>query len=119
MSRTNCVNCGAAKDINEIKCPHCGTTYLDLTMIDFTSDAPVVCKFVLPVYGKKAVLSMLAKPKLEEMTVHTNFEDVIHNGTKLCKHTLPSEDSLGLSFSPIMRPDKPLMELEVQKKEPE
>ena len=119
MSRTNCVNCGAAKDINEIKCPHCGTTYLDLTMIDFTSEAPVVCKFVLPAYGKKAVLSMLAKPKLEEMTVQTNIEDVMHNGTILCSRTISSEVSLGLSFSPIMRPDKPLMELEVHKKEQE
>ena len=26
MSKTNCVNCGAAKDIDEIKCPFCGTS---------------------------------------------------------------------------------------------
>ena len=48
MSKTNCVNCGAAKDTSEIKCPFCGTTYLDLTAIDFASGDPVVCEFVLP-----------------------------------------------------------------------
>ena len=52
MSKTNCINCGAAKDTNEIKCPFCGTTYLDFTAIDFTKHEPVVCQFVLPFSGK-------------------------------------------------------------------
>ena len=29
MSKTNCINCGAAKEVEEIKCPFCGTVYLD------------------------------------------------------------------------------------------
>ena len=65
MSKTNCVNCGAAKDIDALRCPFCGTTYLDLTAIDFESGKPVVCQFVLP-YSDRSVVSMVAIPVLEE-----------------------------------------------------
>lgn len=67
MSKTNCINCGAAKDINELKCPFCGTTYLDLTAIDFSSHAPVVCQFVMPYTQERVVLSMLAVPSLNKI----------------------------------------------------
>lgn len=68
MSKTNCINCGAAKDTSEIKCPFCGTTYLDLTAIDFSSGDPVVCQFVLPNNIRigdsdgRVIMSMLAVP---------------------------------------------------------
>ena len=42
--RTNCVNCGAAIDIDEQKCPFCGTSYFDLTDIDFTASDPVAVR---------------------------------------------------------------------------
>lgn len=66
MSKTNCVNCGAAKDTSEIRCPFCGTTYLDFTAIDFSKNDPVVCEFVLP-HTDRNVLSMLAIPVLGEI----------------------------------------------------
>ena len=66
MSKTNCVNCGAAKDTSEIKCPFCGTTYLDLTAIDFTSRDPVVCQFVMPHSKGKVIMSMLARPEMRK-----------------------------------------------------
>lgn len=31
--KTNCPNCGAAVDINELKCPFCGTPYFDISYI--------------------------------------------------------------------------------------
>lgn len=68
MSRTNCVNCGAAIDTDEIKCPFCGTTYLDMTAIDFNTDKPVVCKFLLP-GTDRYVLSMLALPMLDDIVM--------------------------------------------------
>ena len=82
MSKTNCINCGAAKDTSEIKCPFCGTTYLDLTAIDFASDDPVVCQFVLPNNIRlgdsdgRVIMSMLAVPKLENISMTANTVDV-------------------------------------------
>ena len=32
--KTNCPNCGAVYEADNIKCPYCGTTYIDLTAID-------------------------------------------------------------------------------------
>lgn len=67
MSKTNCINCGAAKDTSEIKRPFCGTTYLDLTAIDFTSRDPVVCQFVMPHSKGKVIMSMLARPEMRKI----------------------------------------------------
>ena len=41
MSKTNCVSCGAAKEVSDLQCPFCGTKYADLTMINFMSDEPI------------------------------------------------------------------------------
>lgn len=92
MSKTNCINCGSAKDINDIKCPFCGTTYLDFTAIDFGSDQPVVCEFLMPQNfhdknGGRFKMSMLAVPRLEEIVAETGCE--IH---------------IGVSFTPVCRP---------------
>lgn len=37
MSKTNCINCGAAKEVSDILCPFCGTKYADLTTFDIMS----------------------------------------------------------------------------------
>ena len=41
MSKTNCVNCGSAKDVTEIVCPFCGTKYADLSTIELFSGEPL------------------------------------------------------------------------------
>ena len=110
MSRTNCINCGAAKDTEEIKCPFCGTTYLDLTAIDFDSGDPVVCEFVLPSMfrasgsNKRMVMSMLAIPQLDEITATANTVDVTggcggHRLSMLSGYDV----NIGVSFVPISR----------------
>ena len=38
MSKTNCVNCGAAKEVSDLQCPFCGTKYADLTTLDLFHD---------------------------------------------------------------------------------
>ena len=112
MSKTNCINCGAAKDIDEIKCPFCGTTYLDLTAIDFDSGKPVVCQFILPgnfkdENGNKLIMSMLAIPRLDEIVQTANTVDV-YGG--ICGHRISSfvdswDINVGVSFKPVIRPD--------------
>ena len=97
MSKTNCVNCGAAKDIDAIKCPFCGTTYLDLTAIDFSSNAPVVCDFVLP--GSRDVLQMVAIPRLESARAWQ--ETAMYVGNRFIASEWNAE--FGVTFTPIPR----------------
>ena len=40
MKGRNCPNCGSPYEVNQYKCPYCGTLYLDLTMIDFDNKTP-------------------------------------------------------------------------------
>lgn len=104
MSKTNCINCGAAKNTDEIKCPFCGTTYLDLTAIDFSSDDPVVCNFVLPHEKDKIILSMIARPHLEEISQTENKVNVYgFGGRRLCELTSSVDMSIGISFKPIAK----------------
>jgi len=113
MSKTNCINCGASKDTSEIKCPFCGTTYLDLTAIDFSSGDPVVCQFVLPDnisverngVKHKAVMSMLAVPMLEQIEMTHNTVSIYGGSGNLplatCRSSL--DVNIGVSFKPVAR----------------
>ena len=112
MSKTNCVNCGAAKEINEIKCPFCGTTYLDLTAIDFSSNAPVVCEFVMP-YGKQ-VVQMFAIPRLEEITCEPVYYG-LHDGFRFSTYCDSVSVNFGVSFQPIAQKNGALLTIRNEK----
>lgn len=104
MSKTNCINCGAAKDTDEIKCPFCGTTYLDFTAIDFSSNDPVVCQFVLPFSTDRTVMSMLAIPRLEEISAEPDyccFSDPF--SSRMLTVNRGWNMNVGVSFTPIER----------------
>ena len=121
MSKTNCINCGAAKDTDEIKCPFCGTTYLDLTSIDFASGDPVVCQFVLPNNIRlgdsdgRVIMSMLAVPQLEELSQTANRVDVFDCCERMHSFIDSWDVNVGVSFRPIERKNsKTLFELRVE-----
>lgn len=127
MSKTNCINCGAAKDTSEIKCPFCGTTYLDLTAIDFSSHEPVVCEFVLPSFNgttkccegdmarkDKAIMRMLAIPNLESLTMESNHVDVYGScGQRVATISTGADINIGVSFTPVYRRDRSLFDVTV------
>lgn len=116
MSKTNCINCGAAKDIDDIKCPFCGTTYLDMTAIDFTSDDPVVCQFVMPYCKGRTTVSMLARPRLDNFEMQTETMDIVGpGGTPLAYVRTDTNINLGVSFRPVIRKDSnTLMEIKYE-----
>ena len=116
MSKTNCVNCGASKDTSEIKCPFCGTTYLDFTAIDFASNDPVVCEFVLPyrMNNARAIMSMVARPYLTEIK-QTSEEVTAYSsgGYPLCSFTAQQDMSVGIEFRPVVRKEKELFNIRI------
>ena len=119
MSKTNCINCGAAKEWDAVKCPFCGTTYFDFTSIDFTKQEPVACQFAVPVThdGKtyKGVMTMLARPSFKSM----EFEDEIaqitgHYGDPLFQIVQSRSVNSRVEFRHIVAPDGSLCKLEVK-----
>ena len=103
MSKTNCVNCGSAKDTDEIKCPFCGTTYLDFTAIDFSTNDPVVCEFVIPFTKERTIMQMIAIPRLNEISadpVCSYFDDPF---TMKMSAVSSWEMNVGVSFTPVSR----------------
>lgn len=76
----NCPNCGAPFELNEYKCPYCGTLYLDLSMIDFDTCEP----FYL--FIKKEGYLITQKVKPYAASLESTCEQVFainSNGTKL------------------------------------
>lgn len=68
MSTTNCVNCGAVKEMDATQCPFCGTLYFDLTALDLEHNYPVACVFKMPgCYSNIEKVTMLARPFLESI----------------------------------------------------
>jgi len=111
MSKTNCINCGAAKDTTEIKCPFCGTTYLDFTAIDFTSKEPVVCEFVMPHFKERVILRMLAQQQFESFNVESETCSVYSGWgkAKLATITTGIDANIGISFKPVIKQDDKTM----------
>lgn len=113
--RTNCVNCGAAIDIDEQKCPFCGTSYFDLTDIDFTSCEPVALRMKVPYLGG-AMITMLAKPKLDGFNINTEYTTCYggFRNTPLAYFPSSTSVNVGVLFDAVARPgSKTLFEMEV------
>ena len=70
MSKTNCVNCGHGKDPDAIKCPFCGTTFLDFTSIDLDGNTPCILTLKMP--GSDSLFQMKAYPEIANITFTTD-----------------------------------------------
>lgn len=67
-SKTNCPNCAAPLEIGEVKCPYCGTTYYDLSAIDFDSYEPIF----LTIKKNGYLITQKVVPKYGSITTETS-----------------------------------------------
>lgn len=74
MSKTNCVNCGSAKDVTEIVCPFCGTAYFDMADIDLDGRTPCILRLKMP--GTNNLFLMKAFPRMASITFTPNTIDI-------------------------------------------
>jgi len=89
MSMTNCVNCGAAKEVSASVCPFCGTSYFDLTDIDLSEDRkPCVVRFK---YNKN-IFQMKAFLTLAELTITPNIMEVTSLGDRTERYVAGHDD---------------------------
>lgn len=105
LHRTNCPNCGAALEQGHTKCPFCGTTYLDMTAIDFSSGEPVFCEFLMDVDGgNKVLITMKAIPVLHSLNF-TNEVCEITGGwgqAKVAQWTTSRNVTADISFEGVL-----------------
>ena len=80
---TNCVNCGAPIDSDAEKYPYCGTSYFDLTAIDFTRHEPIALRLRLP-NGRHGFtqIAMLAMPEMDTITYEPQY--LYADGLRYC-----------------------------------
>lgn len=103
--RTNCVNCGAAIEVDAVKCPFCGTSYFDLTAIDFTSSDPVALKLRLPCQVGTMLLSMLARPNFEALEDRWDMVEAHLSIGHLLEIPRSRTVSANISFDAVTRGD--------------
>lgn len=107
MSTTNCINCGAVKELDATKCPYCGTLYFDLTALDLDHNTPVVCVFRMPSYFSNVdKVTMLARPFLESIEQDEPDEYTLYcDDHVLLRVRSPSIPLFNLQFRPVTQHD--------------
>lgn len=69
MNQRNCPNCAAPYDVQLNKCPYCGTSYYDMSGIDFEDGTPFYLKIKTNINGQPMYITQLVKPRLESIEV--------------------------------------------------
>lgn len=109
MKRTNCPNCGGPLPVNGLKCEFCGTRVIDLTMIDFDSDAPTMFVLKAPKYmvqDKDVYISMWARPELESITLQSNEAFAVNaRGERVCSFDVSRSAAFKMSLYPRVAPN--------------
>jgi len=119
MKQTNCPNCGAPYEAELNKCPYCGTSYFDLSFIDFDATEPFYIKIKKTFkYQNKehpGILIMRVLP--EVMETHIEQEECYatgFGGAKMARFIKALDISLNLGFKSVPNEKGELMSLEIK-----
>ena len=110
MNNRNCPNCGAPYQIDLNQCPYCGTSYFDMSAIDFTNGEPFYLKFKVNMGGRECYITQLVRPRIESMEFSSDSveaRDVM--GNRVCSFVQRQTVTTNISFESI--PDKKGKEL--------
>lgn len=78
MKQRNCPNCGAPYDVLLNKCPYCGTSYFDMSALDFNDREP----FYLKIRYGDMTITQLVRPCFNDMSIEVTSDTVdIVDGT--------------------------------------
>lgn len=98
MNKTNCPNCGAPFEVEMNKCPFCGTSYFDLSSIDFDSGEP--CFLKLKTNGR--IVTQKVFPRLGDTTIHHDTCDITgSNGEIIRRFTTGRTITTNISFQAV------------------
>lgn len=96
----NCPNCGAPYDIDLNKCPYCGTSYFDMSAIDFENREP----FYLKIKINNMIVTQLMRPNDIVIEHENTYITGGHNDATIAVYNTGSQIITNISFEAI--PDK-------------
>ena len=105
MRKRNCPNCGAPYEADKNKCTYCGTSYYDMSAIDFESGEPFYLKIKTKWNGKYVYITQLVRPILDTIEVTTDTTDYIGKYSEKL-HSYVSNRGLTTNVGFIGVPDK-------------
>ena len=99
----NCPNCGAPYEIDEARCPYCGTAYFDMSMINMDAHEPFYLKIKVNGYLITQMVypsAMMFESEEDELTAYGGL------GNTALMHTCVGRSlSTDLSFRAIAQKD--------------
>lgn len=96
MSKTNCINCGAGKEVSDLQCPFCGTKYADLTTFDFMSDEPIY----IQLKSRNNIITAKAYITNRELSFHpdtVSYRDM-HGRLRVAQSRMNVEGKIGFTL---------------------
>lgn len=111
----NCPNCAAPYEMEKNKCPYCGTSYYDMSALDFVNREPFYLKIKTEINGCEAYITQLVRPELNSIEVIEDRMDVItgRGNAKLCSYTKSSRMTTNINFTAIEDKNKNLCVIEI------
>lgn len=95
----NCPNCAAPLQAEEIKCPYCGTSYIDMSCIDLENHEP----FYLKINMHGCQMITMVRPEVANMTISAGAQ-YAYGGRgmqKFISYQTDPEVNIDISFSGI------------------
>lgn len=113
--KVNCPNCGAVINPEQHKCSYCGTSYFDMSAINFENGEPFYLKIKTKWNGQDVFITQLVKPSLNTIDF-TIASDYCYGGKGAQLSSFYRKESClttKISFSSIPMADNSLLKMEV------
>lgn len=107
MNSRNCPNCGAPYQIDLNQCPYCGTSYFDMSAIDFTNGEPFYLKFKVNMGGYEYYVTQLVRPRVDSIEFSSDSveaRDIM--GNRVCSFVQCQTVTTNISFESVQAPGK-------------
>ena len=108
MKNRNCPNCGAPYDIALNKCPYCGTSYYDMSALDFSTNEPFYLKIKTTINGMPCYITQLVRPTAD-LSIELSSETVdYYDGYGSVMNSVVSSQSLttNIAFQAVTLPGR-------------
>ena len=106
MRQRNCPNCAAPYDVGLNKCPYCGTSYYDLSALDFTTHEPFYLKIKTEMNGMPCYITQLVRPNADiSIDFSSDTVDAYDLwGERICTFTKSRTMTTNISFEAVASP---------------
>ena len=113
--KINCPNCAAPIEPELNKCPYCGTTYFDMSCIDFENEKPFYLKIKTKYKGFDCYITQFVKPKLTTIEQSYSTNDITggRGNLTILRETFEKGQTTNISFGGIPFGNNELMRVEI------